>query len=225
MNKILNFLYPFRFELFFFTQISILFGAIIVPQSWFDNILTPILFPLNILSGIIMLSRKRKIMWFFIVLLLLALAVLAIGSVRSMDQKTIDLIKFVVYFMFYATVTVEIIKQIWKAQSVGKNVIYGLMSGYVSLGLMAFFIFLSVELIEPNSFQGPLMDGPENRTASLMYFGYITLMTIGYGDISPVGLLAQKASILVGLAGQFYLVIITAVVVQKYLSGTNSSQE
>ena len=166
-------------------------------------------------------------MWFFIILLLVAICILAIGSLNSMDEKTINLTKFVVYFMFYSTVTVEIIKQIWKARSVGKNVIYGLMSGYVSLGLMAFFIFLTVELIEPNSFQGALIEsaGSENLPAQLMYYGYITLMTIGYGDISPVSLLAQKASILIGLTGQFYLVIITAVVVQKYLTSSKESTD
>jgi hypothetical protein len=44
-------------------------------------------------------------------------------------------------------------------------------------------------------------------------------MTIGYGDIVPVKPLAQKAAVLIGLLGQFYLVILTAVVVGKYIGG------
>ena len=43
-------------------------------------------------------------------------------------------------------------------------------------------------------------------------------MTIGYGEITPVTLLAQKATILIGLLGQFYLVIITAIIVGKFLT-------
>ena len=42
-------------------------------------------------------------------------------------------------------------------------------------------------------------------------------MTIGYGDISPASDMAQKASMLFGLIGQFYLVIVTAVVIEKYI--------
>ena len=58
---------------------------------------------------------------------------------------------------------------------------------------------------------------------SIMYYSYITLMTIGYGDIVPATPLAQKATILTGLMGQFYLVIVTAIVVGKYIKH-NSSQ-
>ena len=45
-------------------------------------------------------------------------------------------------------------------------------------------------------------------------------MTIGYGDISPVTVMAQKATVLFGMIGQFYLVIITAVVIEKYIRHT-----
>jgi hypothetical protein len=55
------------------------------------------------------------------------------------------------------------------------------------------------------------------KSDSLLYFSFITLMTIGYGEILPATATAQKASILLGLMGQFYLVIITAVVVGKYM--------
>ena len=58
----------------------------------------------------------------------------------------------------------------------------------------------------------------------LMYFSYITLMTVGYGDMLPVSALAQKSVILVGLTGQFYLVIITAVVVGKYISAAKGTK-
>ena len=51
-----------------------------------------------------------------------------------------------------------------------------------------------------------------------MYYSYITLLTIGYGDILPVSALAHKAAILIGLMGQIYLVVITAIVVGKYIN-------
>jgi voltage-gated potassium channel len=43
-------------------------------------------------------------------------------------------------------------------------------------------------------------------------------MTIGYGDISPITPIAQKATIFIGLIGQFYLVVLTAIVVGKYIN-------
>ena len=137
---------------------------------------------------------------------------------RTQDSGTV-LFRLCIYFAFHIVVTASLIQQIWKSKSVNKNVIFGLMSGYISLGFLAFFLFMSIELILPGSFQGVLLDSTnfELRADAIMYYAYVTLLTIGYGEIIPVIPIAQKAAILVGLMGQFYIVIITAVVVGKYL--------
>ncbi|MGB5458975.1 MAG: potassium channel family protein, partial [Eudoraea sp.] len=109
--------------------------------------------------------------------------------------------------------------QVWKSKKVTRGVIFGLMSGYISLGLVGFFICMSVEIIEPDSFSGLVTQqlNNEGNRDDLMYFSFITLLTIGYGDILPVSQLARNASVIIGLLGQFYLVIVTAVVVEKYI--------
>ena len=43
-------------------------------------------------------------------------------------------------------------------------------------------------------------------------------MSVGYGDIIPISSLAQKATVLIGLAGEIYLVVITGIVIGKYLN-------
>lgn len=213
-------LFEFRFELFFGSLLAILFGSLLVPLKVFDNIIQPILFQINICFGILLISKKKKLSWFFIMLFVAAAIVFGLNLFLPEASKLPGYIQLVIYFLFYITVTIDIIKQVWGARKVGKNVIIGLMSGYVSLGLVAFFIFMSIEIIVPNSFQGLLMAtavGGNSKVDSLIYYSYITLLTIGYGEIIPVTPVAQKAAILVGLMGQFYLVIITAVVVEKYI--------
>jgi hypothetical protein len=117
-------------------------------------------------------------------------------------------------------VTLEIIKQVANTSYVNKTVILGLISGYISLGLLAYFMFFTIEFIEPNSFSGLINNSniEHDLTEQLIYFSYVTLLTIGYGEILPVSSLAQKAAILVALLGQFYLVILTAIVVGKYIN-------
>ena len=99
-----------------------------------------------------------------------------------------------------------------------------MMSGYISLGFIGFFICTSIIIVYPDSFTGlsAFEASANSLTQRLMYFSYITLMTIGYGEITPVTHLAQKATVLIGLMGQFYLVIITAIVIGKYI---NSSKD
>lgn len=212
-------LYHYRFELFLFSQLAILFGSLVVPELFFKDIISPILFLTNILSGILLISKKRKQMWFFVALFSISFISHGLDESLKNADYTFSYVQSGIYFLFYSMVTVEIIKQVWNAKFVSKNVIIGLMSGYISLGLIAFFIFTSIELSHANSFDYLLVEnvGLNGKIDALLYYSYITLFTIGYGDIIPVTPIAQKASILTGLTGQFYMVIVTAVVIEKYI--------
>jgi len=211
-------LYPYRFELFLFSQLAILFGTLIIPISLFDTRILPLLFLSNLLAGIVFISKRKFIFWLFTILLLLLTVVLLLTYFKVGDSKVNDLLKMGILFPFFIIVTLEIIRQVWRTKIVNKNLILGLISGYISLGLIGTFLLISIEMVSPGSFSG-ITDTTTGvaDNGNLMYFSYITLMTIGYGDILPLSLLAKKATILIGLMGQFYLVIITAVVVAKYI--------
>jgi len=220
-------LYPYRFELFLATQLSILFGSLVMPISWFENWIMPILLLFNIGSGILLAFKKKRLFRFLLAFLAVSILLVVTGFIDSGVDKNFDYLKLASYFIFYGFVTVEIIKQVWKAKVVSKNVILGLISGYISLGLLSFFLCLTIEIVYPNSFTGTAILAGVNTdiTDQLMYYSYITLMTIGYGDILPVTPIAQKASVFIGLIGQFYLVILTAIVVGKYINQSIKTNE
>lgn len=213
-------LYPIRFELFLFSQVAILFGSLIVPLAWFESWISPLLFLLNLMVGVIFVSHKKRLFIFLSGLLILSGFIFIIDILDLDFYKKLRLLRLASFFAFYAVVSLEIIKQVTHAKDVNKNVILGLISGYISLGLLAFFMFLTIEMLDPNSFSGLINDPNIERdlTEQLLYFSYVTLLTIGYGEIIPVSSLAQKAAVLVALLGQFYLVILTAIVVGKYIN-------
>ncbi len=219
-------LYKIRFELFFITQIVILFGSLLIPGALFEETIAPIAFLLNLIAGIILIFKRKEFFWFFLVLLVASSVIFGIAQANDGMPLFTSYMQFGIYFAFYLVVTLEIIKQVWYSATVDKKVIYGMISGFISLGLIGFFICMSIELSNPESFAGGLLHQQESQshtlTEQLMYFSFITMMTIGYGDITPITPLAQKASILIGLIGQFYLVIITAVVVGKFINQKSS---
>jgi len=220
IKNIYHKLYANRFELFFAISLITLFGSLIFPTALFEDTFMPVFLLAHIFSGIILISKRRTLTFIFTGLFVISLFVY--GRDMMMQPKETDMFQFGqmgIYFVFYIIVTVDIIGQIWKANHVSKNVIIGLMSGYIALGLVAFFMFLTIEMATPGSFEGLYTDANDiaQKTDSLMYYSFITLLTIGYGDIIPLTTIAQKAAVLTGLAGQFYIVIITAVVVEKYI--------
>ena len=212
-------LYKNRFEIFFFSVLAILFGSLVIPKTFFDTVMMPVFMLVNIASGILLMSKKKKLMWFFIVTFGVALFIFGRSMLYKQLSDSYRFVRLAIYFLFYSMITLEIIKQVWKASFVNKNVIFGLMSGYICLGLIGFFIFSGIEMAVPNSFS-EFPQGEVNfvdRASSLLYFSYITLLTIGYGQIVPNTAIGQKAVMLIGLAGQFYIIILTAIVVEKYI--------
>lgn len=211
-------LYSHRFSLFFISQIVILFGSLLIPSGVFESLILSIFFLINIVAGIVLVSKSKFFLWFFIGLL----CILFLNFIFKLEEKQLlfRYIKMGGYFLFYGFVATQLIKQVWLAKIVDRNVIFGLISGYISLGLIGFFICLAIEISNPGSFEGlkVMVSNTDALTEQLMYFSYITLLTIGYGDILPVTTLAQKATILIGLMGQMYLVVITAIVVGKYIN-------
>lgn len=227
-SGVYRWLYKNRFELFFASLMTIMFGSLVVPLSFYERVLHPVLFLVNLITGTLLISHRKGLVKFFALLFTISLISFGLDFFdRPAEFGFVEYVRLIVYFLFYIVVTVEIIKQVWRAKRVSKNVIMGLMSGYISIGLLGFFLFLSIELVNPGSFNGLLIDDVSDAGAkvdSLIYYSYITLLTIGYGEIYPVTSVAQKAAILVGLMGQFYLVIITAVVVEKYIRHSQSNK-
>ena len=219
-------IYHYRFEIFLISQMSILFGSLVFPSNLYENIVYPLFLIANIIAGINLISEKRKLTWFFVSLLIVEGVLLGSSFMENRDKLLIDKISFFAYFLFYISIAFEIIKHVWQAKNVNRNVIFGLISGYISLGFLGFFVFLSVDLWYPNSFDGIVISEVSGLAVKeeLMYFSYITLMSIGYGDITPITPIAQKATIFTGLMGQFYLVIITAIIVGKYISQSNQNK-
>lgn len=228
MKSLLRYLLDKRFELFFFTQMAVLFGSLFFEAHFYIEFIYPFLFLLNLISGLIIISVKKHHFWAFILIFLIALTFTSINPfIAPHWEVRVNVAELIFYFGFYGFVTVRIIQQVWYAREVTSNVVFGLMSGYVALGLMAFFMFFMIETLFPGSFSGLGLNetDPLKKINSLLYYSFITLMTIGYGEIFPLTVKAQKAAILVGLIGQFYLVIITAVVIEKYIRTKHSNND
>ena len=72
-----------------------------------------------------------------------------------------------------------------------------------------FFVYSVIEEFQPGSFTSTSPDVPHDlvgRVMQMRYFGFVTLATVGYGDIVPHTLTARTMALLEAMLGQFYLV-------------------
>ena len=215
----------YRFELYLISFSLLLFGDLFFPAQIFNTWISPLLVVLALLAGYVILSVRKKTRLLFGALFSIALLsqVLQFFEVGQ-ETHSVRVFHFFIFAAFFTLVTASIIIQVWKTREVDTKLVFGVMGGYISLGLVAFFLLLAIEFAEPGSFKG-IVAGAASNFEDLLYYTYITLMTIGYGDISPATPLAKKAAVLIGLWGQFYLVIITALVVGKYLNSEKGEKK
>ncbi len=124
-------------------------------------------------------------------------------------------LKSICLLVFYCYLAVQLFFKIAKNKAVDLNIILASVSGYLLIGAIGGFLFQLLTLAIPGSFKG--LSG-NFETYDLQYFSYITLTSVGYGDISPATEAAQSLVVLLALSGQIYLTILVAILVGKYLS-------
>lgn len=55
----------------------------------------------------------------------------------------------------------------------------------------------------------------ESRTPNFLYFAFVTMTTVGYGDLAPAQGIGRAFAIALALTGQIYLVTVVAVIVSN----------
>ncbi len=153
----------------------------------------------------------------FLVLLSMALSIL------FPEQKLFSILTFMLIVLSLTLSTTALIFHMSTADTVEKSTILCAINSYLLMGLTASTLFIILDLFVPNSFIN-LETGPGNLS-SYIYFGFVTLTTLGYGDISPNAPLARSLSIFVAVGGQLYLVIIMALIIGKFLNSKNRVSE
>lgn len=115
---------------------------------------------------------------------------------------------------FFAFALFGILRAIF-AKEVSGDAIFGTVCGYLLLGIVWSLLYSAVETASPGSFAMPAT-GDANVAAAqpdrsaLSYYSFITLATVGYGDVTPLTPLARTLAWIEAITGQFYLAILVA---------------
>ena len=118
--------------------------------------------------------------------------------------------------VFFSLIIISLIRFISKSALVNINVIISFIIIYLLIGIVGGSLaFLSFK-IYPTAYSLP-DNITEPRFIEFMYFSYVTISSVGYGDITPTRLETQTLSYLMAITGQLYVAIIIAMLVGKYL--------
>ena len=117
---------------------------------------------------------------------------------------------------FFFVVTILLMLRIARSSKVGVLEFVEAVNIYILLGIAASVLFRSVYAFNPHAYNTP--PGGLSGMSDFIYFAFVTVSTLGYGDISPASPAARSLAIFFSVSGQLYLTMIIALLVGKYLS-------
>ena len=137
-----------------------------------------------------------------------------------MPSKPLIILSLVLMIIFIFITTISIVMRVVINARVKMETLKGVVCAYFMVAFGFSFIFVLIEFISPQSFNiaskmGQILSH-SHYLSEMMYFSFVTLLTIGYGDISALKDLAQTCSILEGIIGQFYIAILVSRLVAVY---------
>ena len=130
-------------------------------------------------------------------------------------SPAIDFIVAVFRIGFLLIVTAALVYQVAASKRVSIPIIIGAIDGYLMIGLVGAVAFTIIEFLMPGSVKGP---SAITAQTSFTYFAYITMLTVGYGEILPITPTAQTVAVFLAASGQLYIAILVAMLVGKFLA-------
>lgn len=129
----------------------------------------------------------------------------------------------VTYVIFFTFIFLEVFRFLIRPGYINTDIISAAACGLLLLIETFVFLFQIWAYTDQSSFHGIDYSSPAHTFTDLVYFCSITLTTIGYGDITPNAHYTKLAASLIGIAGQFYSVVLVGIIISKFTNHSNST--
>lgn len=197
-----------------------IFGTTLLPESWYRPAYS-ILINLILICIIFCLDKSHQLFSNITVTILVILLNIAFFT-RGQFANAISDVLNGLFFIFAFT---RLLKQVAESKIVTSKVIIQSVSCYLLLGVLFSMGVVRLETTHPGSFSFPAdeMGSFQANYYDQLYFSFVTMGTVGYGDFLPKTPFAKSFSTLIGVTGQLYVAIIISMLVGKFSSSTNHS--
>lgn len=160
----------------------------------------------------------KKEVWALITILC---AVCSIWLMYFIDEKSIKYIAFSFSILIFSATVITMIGQIMRNKDIDGHLIIEAINGYLLIGVIISFINSTILWHNNQAISFPKSNDLTD-IGDIVYYSFVSITTIGFGEIIPQSQVAKSLSIFSGIVGQFYLAIIMALIIGKLL---NSKQK
>lgn len=172
---------------------------------------------LVLLTGLLAVLRDRSFRAAVIGALVVCLPLRWMAQFWGNSTPVLLLLSHVTVGITFAILEVVVLVRVIAHPRVTRQTVIGAICGYLMLGFLFAFVYAVLTNFDPNAINvsGQSLGvehvaNAQRHLSELVYFSFITLATVGYGDIVPVSSAARSMVILEALAGQLYLAAFVA---------------
>jgi hypothetical protein len=170
----------------------------------------------TIMLGVWSLLGSKK--WFRLGLGLALIEILITTTHMSFDMPVLKYLDLVILMIFYSLSMWIATGHLFKREPISVNKIIGAICIYLLIGLNWAYIYFFLYSFSPGSFKGIETATLEVQLWEFIYMSFVTLSTLGYGDIVPISPTARSLAFLEAIVGQFYIAVLVAAIVGMYIS-------
>ena len=161
-----------------------------------------------------MVSQTRRA--FLVALGLGVPSVLVIWLGFFLENSFLQIFGAILQVIFWAYILVIILSHLVRAREVTRDTIMGAACAYFLIGFAWSFVFFVAEFVSPGAFSFP-HPHESTRIHVFIYYSFVTLTTLGFGDITPVSDAARSLTVLEAALGQLFIAISISFLVGSYL--------
>jgi hypothetical protein len=205
-----------RFALLFCSLLFTLVASPVFAALGLDTRFMEAFVALNVLGAVfITLYSLRS----YVVLGLLVLALVTRGGYGLLGYAPLLPASQAVSVLIFLICGYIMLRFMFSAGSINSERIFAALSVYIMIGLICGLLFFIFEEQWPGSFAyfgSSSGEGRHVQLAHAIYFSFVTLGTLGYGDMVPIGGPVQALAVMEAIGGQMYLAVVVARLVSLY---------
>jgi len=194
----------------FATMLVLMVNPFIRPLGLIGHLFSTLLLAMIPLASAYTLTEDRKKA--IIVLLIAAPFVILDGLNVYFTSRPMMIVAFSFGTILYFYIVFLLVKNLLSIRVITADLIYCAISIYLLIGIMWAGIYTVLEGISPGSFSGT------SGTVDLLYFSFVTLTTVGFGDVAPLSILGKRLAVFEAAMGSIYMAVIIAMIVGRYMS-------
>ena len=198
-----------RYTFLFYTLLFTMVAAPGFAALGFPGGLIELLLATNLLAAVVPVrpGKGRRVL-----LIMMGLVWLARAATAWLDHPALSAIALAIWPAIGLFAAASALRFAMGASSVDAEHLYAALSAYLLAGIFFGLFYWVLEQIDPGTF---VFTGEFSRM-SAFYFSFVTLATLGYGDIVPRSEVARGLAIVEGVGGQLFLAVLVARLVSLY---------